>query len=50
VHLITVLDEKAGTKNWRDAESELQPAVTLYLFRWIADKERATAKIEYESN
>jgi peptidyl-prolyl cis-trans isomerase C len=47
VHLITVLDEKPGTKTWRDVESELRPAVTLYLFRWIADKERATAKVEY---
>jgi parvulin-like peptidyl-prolyl isomerase len=47
VHLVTVLDEKPGTKTWRDAESELRPAVTLYLFRWIADKERAAAKIEY---
>ena len=47
VHLITILEEKPGTKTWRDAEAELRPAVTLYLFRWIADKERATAKIEY---
>jgi parvulin-like peptidyl-prolyl isomerase len=47
VHLIMVLEEKAGTKTWRDAEAELRPAVTLYLFRWIADQERATAKIEY---
>jgi len=48
VHLITVLEEKPGTKTWRDAEAELRPAVTLYLFRWIADQERATAKIEYQ--
>ena len=48
VHLITVLEEKPGGKTWRDAENELRPAVTLYLFRWIADKERGTAKIEYE--
>jgi parvulin-like peptidyl-prolyl isomerase len=47
LHLITVLEEKPGTKTWRDAESELRPAVVLYLFRWIADKERAAAKIEY---
>jgi len=50
VHLITVLDEKPGTRTWRDAEPELRPAVTLYLFRWIADKERATAKIEHLGN
>jgi parvulin-like peptidyl-prolyl isomerase len=47
VHLITVLEEKPGTKTWRDAETELRPTVTLYLFRWIADKERPAAKIEY---
>jgi parvulin-like peptidyl-prolyl isomerase len=47
VHLITVLDEKPGTLTWRDVENELRLAVTLYLFRWIAEKERATAKIEY---
>jgi parvulin-like peptidyl-prolyl isomerase len=47
VHLITVLEEKPGTRTWRDAEAELRPAVTLYLFRWIADRQRATAKIEY---
>jgi peptidyl-prolyl cis-trans isomerase C len=47
VHLVTVLDEKPGTRTWRDAESELRPAVTLYLFRWIADRQRAAVKIEY---
>jgi parvulin-like peptidyl-prolyl isomerase len=47
VSLVTVLDEKPGTRTWRDAESELRPAVTLYLFRWLADKERGAAKIEY---
>jgi parvulin-like peptidyl-prolyl isomerase len=47
VHLVTVLEEKPGAKPWRDVESELRPAVTLYLFRWVADKERAAAKVEY---
>jgi parvulin-like peptidyl-prolyl isomerase len=47
VSLITVLDEKPGTRTWRNAESELRPAITLYLFRWLADKERAGATIEY---
>jgi peptidyl-prolyl cis-trans isomerase C len=47
VHLITVLEEKRGNKTWQDVESELRPAVALYLFRWIADKERATANVEY---
>jgi parvulin-like peptidyl-prolyl isomerase len=47
VHLLNVLEEKPGTRSWREAEAELRPAVTLYLFRWIADRERPTAKIEY---
>jgi parvulin-like peptidyl-prolyl isomerase len=47
VHLITVLEIKAGTKTWRDAAADLRPAVTLYLFRWLADQERPKAKIEY---
>jgi parvulin-like peptidyl-prolyl isomerase len=47
VHLITVLEERAGSKTWKDVDAELRPAVTVYLFRWIADKERAGAKIEY---
>jgi peptidyl-prolyl cis-trans isomerase C len=49
IHLITVLEEKRGNKTWQDVESALRPAVALYLFRWIADRERATAKVEYES-
>jgi len=47
IHLVSLLEEKPGTKTWREAESELRPAVTVYLFRWIADKERAASKIEY---
>lgn len=47
VHLVTVLEVKPGTKTWRDVADELKPAVTLYLFRWIADQQRAKAKIEY---
>lgn len=47
VHLITVTDIKPGQKTWQDAAAELRPAVTIYLFRWLADKERAKAKVEY---
>jgi parvulin-like peptidyl-prolyl isomerase len=47
VHLVSVLEIKGGNKTWRDAVDELRPAVTVYLFRWIADQERAKAKIEY---
>jgi parvulin-like peptidyl-prolyl isomerase len=49
VHVITVLDEKPGTKTWQEVQGELRPAVVLYLFRWLADKERASAKIEYSA-
>ena len=46
VHLIQAVELKPGKKFWQDCREELQTAVTLYLFRWIADKERLTAKIE----
>jgi parvulin-like peptidyl-prolyl isomerase len=47
VHLVTLLEEKPGPKKWTDVQNELRPAVVLYLFRWIADQERATAKVDY---
>ena len=47
VHLIQVLDIIPGKLTWEDCRAELRPAVTLYLFRWIADRERKTAKIAY---
>lgn len=49
VHLITVLEEKPGDKTWKDVESDLRPATIAFLFRWIADKERSEAKVEYVS-
>jgi parvulin-like peptidyl-prolyl isomerase len=47
VHLIQVLDVVPGKLTWEDCRGELRPAVTLYLFRWIAERERKTAKISY---
>lgn len=47
VHLIQVLDVIPGKLTWEECRGELRPAVTLYLFRWIADRERKTAKITY---
>ena len=47
VHLIQVLEIIPGQRTWEDCREELRPAVTLYLFRWIAEKERKTAKIGY---
>jgi peptidyl-prolyl cis-trans isomerase C len=49
VHLISITDEKPGAKTWQDVEPDLRSAVVVYLFRWIADKERAGATIEYVS-
>lgn len=47
VHLIQVQDIIPGQRTWEDSREELRPAVTLYLFRWIAEKERKGAKITY---
>ncbi|MGI8980086.1 MAG: peptidylprolyl isomerase [Pirellulaceae bacterium] len=47
VHLIQVQDIIPGQRTWEDCREELRPAVTLYLFRWIAEKERKGAKITY---
>ncbi len=47
VHLIQVLDVMPGKKTWQECQEELRPAVTLYLFRWIAQKQRKTVKISY---
>jgi parvulin-like peptidyl-prolyl isomerase len=46
VHLIQVLETKSGQRTWQEAQDELRPAVALYLFRFLADSDRKTAKIE----
>jgi parvulin-like peptidyl-prolyl isomerase len=46
VHLIQVIEVKPGQRTWQEARDQLKPAVTLYLFRWLADKQRAESKIE----
>ncbi len=46
LHLVQVTEIQAGQRTWEDARSELRPAVTNYLFRWLADGERTGAKIE----
>jgi parvulin-like peptidyl-prolyl isomerase len=46
VHLIQVLEIKPGEKTAEDVAAILRPAVTRYVFAWLADKERETAKIE----
>ena len=47
VHLIACLEVKPGKLTWKDSADDLRPAIIHYLFRWIADKERPAAKIEY---
>jgi parvulin-like peptidyl-prolyl isomerase len=47
IHLISVLEIQEGQGKWQDVEPELSRAVTVYLFRWLADKERSQADIEY---
>ena len=46
VHLILCQEILPGKKTWQDARGELRRAVTEYLFRWIADRQRPQAKIE----
>ncbi len=47
VHLIKCLEVKPGKKRWPDVRRELEPAAGRFLFRWIADRERPGATIEY---
>ena len=46
VHLIQCLEIKPGSRRWQDVRNELEPAMTQYLFRWAADRQRPLAKIE----
>lgn len=45
IHLLQVIEAKAGERTWQDAAGELRPAMTVHLFRWLADKERMSAKV-----
>jgi parvulin-like peptidyl-prolyl isomerase len=40
VHLIRVLEEKHGQAAWQDCREELAAAVTRYLFKFLAERER----------
>ncbi len=46
VHLIHCLDIKPGTKTWQDVRTKLVPAVTQYLFEWVASQQRPKATVE----
>lgn len=49
VHLITVVDERPGTKPWTDVRDQLYGGAQNELFRDLAAELRKTAKIEYSS-
>ncbi|MCH5375006.1 MAG: peptidylprolyl isomerase, partial [Planctomycetes bacterium] len=48
VHLIQSLEIVPGDKTWRDVRDNLQQAVTRYLFRWAADRQRPRATIDVQ--
>lgn len=47
VHLIKLLEIKPGQREWHEVEGEVRQAATQYLFDWIVQRRRPTAKIEY---
>lgn len=50
VHLIQVTEIKPGQRTWQEAREELRAAMTIHVFRWLADKERPEAKVERVGN
>jgi peptidyl-prolyl cis-trans isomerase C len=46
VHLIQCLEIKPGKSTWQDVRTKLVPAVTQYLFEWVADQQRPKATVE----
>jgi parvulin-like peptidyl-prolyl isomerase len=47
VHLIRVTDEKPGGKQWTEVLDQMRVPASVELFEKLAEKEAATAKIEY---
>jgi len=47
VHLIQCLEVRPGKNTWRDSEGELRKAITLYLFDWAAERQKAKSKVEW---
>lgn len=45
LHLIQCLEIEPGTRQWTDIRPELERALSRYLFRWAASKERPEAVI-----
>jgi parvulin-like peptidyl-prolyl isomerase len=46
-HLITVTDVKPGSRQWTEMIPQLRPLVGVKLLIDMAEKERATAKLEF---
>ncbi len=46
-HLIQCLEVKRGNKTWQDVRPELERASTVYLFDWLAERQRSVTKVEY---
>jgi parvulin-like peptidyl-prolyl isomerase len=49
-HLITVTDVKPGSRQWTEMIPQLRPLVAMKLLIDMAEKERATAKVEFTGN
>jgi parvulin-like peptidyl-prolyl isomerase len=49
-HLITVTDAKQGTRQWTEMIPQLKPLVAVKLLVQMAEKGRATAKLEFTGN
>jgi parvulin-like peptidyl-prolyl isomerase len=47
VHLIKALEIKPGQREWHEVAGAVKLAATQYLFDWIVERRRPTAKIEY---
>jgi len=46
VHLIQRVEIRPGKHTWQDVRTKLVPAVTQYLFEWVADQQRPKATVE----
>ena len=47
VHLIRCLKIEPGQQPWQEVREELSEAITLYLFTWAADRQRADARVNF---
>jgi parvulin-like peptidyl-prolyl isomerase len=47
VHLLRVLETKAGQTAWEDVRGDLEQAVATYLFAWAAGQQRPHSQIEF---